>query len=167
MLDQVNGYTAVALSTFLAGASPSADPSYIKISSPNGKMIPVASETIEEPICRARGQVADVLEEAQSPGWDGYGASPVPESAEFHANMLLNQLVPFCHIAPDVAPEADGNIELEWFRDKEWRLVASVDGRGIVCYAAKCGDASQTGRLSRIDENTTEGLRQVLSRIYE
>ena len=107
-----------------------------------------------------------VADEASSPDWDGDGAEAVPFSASVFASMLTNQLVPFCQIVPDVAPEADGSIELNWHRNKSWRLVVSVDGNGKVFYAAWYGDSDQTGHIDRIDEVSIDVLRRILFEIY-
>ena len=166
MSNQINGYVNAALLSFLAQASPSADAPHFAFPHASEWMSPVVSETIEEPLFNVQGQIASVVAESTSSGWDGYDAKPISKSAEFHAFCLTSHLVPFCRVVPDVASEPDGSIELEWFRNKNWRLVVSIDGNGIVSYAAKCGADSQTGRIVRIDDLSVEGLRRILSSIY-
>ena len=166
MTNQVNGYLNVAVLSFLAQACPSADSQHFGLPAANEQQPVFVSETIEEPLYNARGQIAAVAAESALPGWDGYDASPVSPSAEFHAFRLTSMLVPFCRVSPDVAPEADGNIELVWFRSKNWRLVVSVGEDGVVSYAAKCGLHSMTGRFARIDEDSSDALRGILSSIY-
>lgn len=166
MIDQINGYANVALLSFLAQASPSADAPHFGLPPASERQPMTVSETIEEPLFNVRGQIASVVAESTLPGWDGYDAKPISGSAEFHAMYLTSHLVPFCRVVPDVASEPDGSIELEWFRNKNWRLVVSVDGNGVVTYASKCGADSQTGRIVRIDDSSVEGLRRILSSIY-
>lgn len=64
-------------------------------------------------------------------GWDGSGARAVSRLAVHRAIELLSAL-PVDAPLPEVCPEADGAISLDWISSRDWMLSASVaDGERI------------------------------------
>ncbi len=48
-------------------------------------------------------------------GWDGYQGIAVSQDAAEHALGLLETIGSYTHCAPDVAPLANGGLQLEWY----------------------------------------------------
>lgn len=87
----------------------------------------------------------EIEAECQTPGWDGYGAEPVSQDALQEIRKLLT-LLPSDLSTPDIVPEPNGKIGLEWRREKDKALVLSVEGKGMISYVALLGaEASRYG----------------------
>jgi hypothetical protein len=82
-------------------------------------------------------RVLELFEECNKPGWDGYDACPVSEDAKRGAWLLL-KLLPRGILPPDIIPEPDGKIALEWDLGKDMLLSLSVEGQQII-YAGILG----------------------------
>jgi len=58
-----------------------------------------------------------LVNECSEPGWDGDGAEPVDRLAAFRAADVIRALPPRVPL-PEVAPEPDGSISLDWIRSR-------------------------------------------------
>ena len=84
-------------------------------------------ETIRESVERSQAlfggkaaaiaQVWTLVNECSEPGWDGDGAEPVDRFAAFRAADVIRALPPGVPL-PEVAPEPDGAISLDWIRSR-------------------------------------------------
>ena len=91
-----------------------------------------------EKLKRLWDALAEIESECKMPGWDGYGAAPLSSDALAEIKVLLQLLPPYMP-APDIVPEQTGAIGLEWRRGKDAILVLSVQGKGVISYAAILG----------------------------
>jgi hypothetical protein len=114
----------------------------------------------------------DIQVDSAAANWDGEGATPV--SAETIALTMavadtLFALVPKGTPAPDVIPEADGEICLTWRADDEHVISVSIGEHGNANYAAQLG--REGGRHGWTPLGTTDGaalersLREVAGHI--
>lgn len=96
----------------------------------------------------------DALEEIsktlQEEAWDGDQARPVSLEAISSAKVFLNELELELTLEkiqpPDVNPEYDGDVELEWFLDKNNRVGVSFSAGGILYWAARESGAASCGK---------------------
>lgn len=86
------------------------------------------SATAGLPLQKALQALEEVFEETSEPGWDGYDALPVPWEARLEAEILLRRLPPSIPM-PEIVPEPDGEIGLEWYKRKRLTFAASVSGQ--------------------------------------
>lgn len=79
----------------------------------------------------------EVFNECQEPGWDGYDATPISKAA-LEGAIALVAVLPDRIDTPDIVPEADGRIALEWDRGTDMIFSLSVEGNNLV-YAGILG----------------------------
>lgn len=84
--------------------------------------------------------LARVLDECSKPGWDGYDARPISEKAAARALAFLNAL-PSSLVPPDVVPEPDGEIAVDWDFGPALQLSISVGPSGPLHFAGVIGEA--------------------------
>ena len=83
--------------------------------------------------------LARVLEECSHAGWDGYGARPISEHAAIRTMTFLNAL-PSSLTPPDVVPEPDGEIAVDWDFGPSLQLSISVGPSGPLHFAGVIGE---------------------------
>lgn len=76
----------------------------------------------------------DIFDRCSSANWDGYGAKPVGRLALRQASKFL-EMLPISLPAPEVAPEPDGEVALEWFGSGNRVFSVSLNGSANVSYA--------------------------------
>lgn len=70
--------------------------------------------------------------------WNGEGAAPIPESAIQEARTFLQKL-PATFPLPEVTPEPDGYLGLEWYANKWLLYVVSFNGKGALSCSGLMG----------------------------
>lgn len=96
-----------------------------------------------------RRNLVECWESALRPGWDGYGAPPLPYETLQHAMEFAGAL-PWNAAIPELAAEPDGCISFDWYQDEYNQLSISIDAEGVVSYAARIGGDSRFGNY-RLD----------------
>jgi len=81
-----------------------------------------------------------VLEECAQPAWDGYRARPISEAAARRAEAIINALPPSL-VSPEIVPEPDGEIAIEWDFGPTLQLSISVGPSGPLHFAGVIGEA--------------------------
>lgn len=104
-------------------------------------------------------EIQSVWQARQEEGWDGYDALPIMLTSRDDVIKFLHQL-PSDLMQPDVVPENDGTLALEW-QDGDSVFVISFQGLGKVIYA---GDFD-SGRRTRGHENLAKGIPQTIATI--
>jgi hypothetical protein len=84
-------------------------------------------------------ELAQIAIECSKKGWDGYQAEPVSMATCDRAMCFLASL-PTWMTAPDLVPEADGQIALEWYQASGRTLSISIGEVGPLNYAGLFGD---------------------------
>jgi len=90
---------------------------------------------------------------AQEDNWDGMGSARVEATTYAYAAQFL-QIVPSTIPAPAISVDTDGEILVEWDRDRRWVFSVSVGRDGTLTYAGLYGHDKIHG---------TEYLREALS----
>ena len=89
-------------------------------------------------------QLIDAHVEALAPGWDGEGSEAVIPSTLKFAKEFVESL-PRKYRTPEIAPEPDGHVNLEWYRGKRRLLSVSVNPDGRLHWAALIGTEDPRG----------------------
>ena len=111
----------------------------------------MTSLTLGESYSSALEELSEVVEEASSPDWDGYGANPVDLLTTLSAVQFL-RLLPRELPAPDVAAEPDGEVSFEWYRGPRKRFSISVGSCNQITYAGLFGGNEAHGTEYFLDE---------------
>ncbi len=79
-------------------------------------------------------ELQEVLLESIQPGWDGYDAVPLSIGA-YQDTLKFLRLLPTKVTQPDIVPEPDGCIGLEWYHSNGNTFIVSFNGSEILAYA--------------------------------
>ena len=108
-------------------------------------------------------RIEEIAHECSVPGWDGYGANAVTAAAVADARAFA-EAIDSSLLVPGVGAEPDGAMTFEWHRSGRLTLSVSVQGSGVLHYAALlgteriCGTEAFEGRLPAV-------LRDLIMRI--
>lgn len=97
--------------------------------------------------------------------WDGYGANPITLETYSEATRLLSMISSFVPM-PDIVPEPDGGIGLEWYREPNFSFVISVTGENVITYAGLFGTSNETHGKECFGEQLPRIIHSHLSRLY-
>ena len=110
----------------------------------------------------------EVYGECLEANWDGYGASPIFPEAYFEASKLL-RIIPNSYPMPDILPESDGGIGLEWYKERDFSFVISVGGKNIITYVGRFGKNNEIYGTEYFKDSVSkiilDGLRRLFSTI--
>ena len=101
--------------------------------------------------------IEEIKEECSDDNWDGYGAKPISDDACKALLGFISQ-VPASLPVPEVVPESDGDVGLEWHVNNDRWLIMSFNGRGEVHYAARFDEYTKNDGVSRLDHEQTRFL---------
>lgn len=81
-----------------------------------------------------------VFAEYSSQDWDGEGALPISEDAYFETTRFITSLPTYLDLPlPEISPDNDGEISLEWYRDNRQVFVVTISGKNRIAYAGLFG----------------------------
>lgn len=89
-------------------------------------------------------QLIDAYSEAAQPGWDGDGSMAVAP-ATLQLTKAFVESLPRKYQTPEIAPEPDGHVNLEWYSGKRRLLSVSVNPDGRLHWAALIGSEDPRG----------------------
>jgi hypothetical protein len=128
-----NMLAALFAPTFSAGGS---DADLRKVLSDAKRELQTAASSAQS---LALTSLMRVLEECSQAGWDGYGARAVSDQAAFRTIAFLNAL-PSSLTPPDIVPEPDGEIAVDWDFGPSLQLSISVGPSGPLPFAGVIGE---------------------------
>lgn len=130
--------------------------------SPESKAVREAVGAVERSVERSQSlfgrkaaviaQIWAIVNDCAEPGWDGDGAEPADRLAAFAAADLIRSL-PGGIPLPEVAPEPDGAISLDWIRSRNRLFSLSVGTSDRLAYAWIDGSDRGHG-VARFDGET-------------
>lgn len=83
-------------------------------------------------------ELDDIYVECSSKNWDGYGAKPIIKSLRKVVEKFLNAL-PSNIPDPEISPDPDGEISLEWCYARNKMFSISIGRKGQISYAVLDG----------------------------
>jgi hypothetical protein len=115
-----------------------------------------------------RDQLADdvreVLEDCSDAGWDGYHASPINPFSAFQCIRLI-ELLPEGLLAPDIVPEPDGSIGLEWQNASNATLIVSI-GEHQIDFAEIAENKTRTTGVRSFSNEISQDVLDILARHF-
>lgn len=106
--------------------------------------------------------------ECQKAGWDGPGSLAISDQAIAITEKVVGvlfRLVPKGLPAPDIIPEADGEICLRWVVDTEQELSISIGAHGKINFAGQFGREGGIHGWQPLDTTSPTALDRSLQEI--
>lgn len=94
---------------------------------------------------RLLGEIAEILDDCSTRGWDGYDAVPISADSVIAMVEILDNL-PEGLQGPDVVPQPNGSLALEWQTDDRRMFALAATGQTIVYAGRFGGSATQYGQ---------------------
>jgi len=117
----------------------------------------------------AISQIWALAKECAEPGWDGDGGLPVNRLAAFKAIAFI-RVMPSGVPLPEVAPEPDGSISLDWIQSRNRLFSLSVGTGDRLAYAwldgVDKGHAVARFDEERIPRRVLEGITAIVNGEY-
>lgn len=114
---------------------------------------------------RAIAQVWALVNECAETGWDCDGSVPVDRVAAFRAADVIRSLPPGVPL-PEVAPEPDGAISLDWIRSRNNLLSLSVGAGDRLAFAWLDGSDKGHGVVrfdgQSIPKRILQGIEEIM-----
>lgn len=107
-----------------------------------------------------RSDVINILEECEEEDWDGYGAKPVNIENELRIQMILD-LLPYYLLPPEIVPEPDGYLSLEWRRD-DVAFSVSVEPFKLIYAAILGAGRTRHGEEPFYGDDLPESIKDIL-----
>lgn len=95
--------------------------------------------------------------------WNGEGAAPISEAA-FHEARTFLQKLPTTFPLPEVVPEPDGYLGLEWYANKWLLYVVSFNGKGALSCSGLIGPERTYG-TRYMDEGISAGILDDIAKV--
>ncbi len=119
------------------------------------------------PKATAISQIWQLQRECATRDWDGYGAEPVSEVAAGLAQDFIRAL-PDGYPLPEIAPEPDGSLSLDWISSRDRLFSVSVGKRNRLAFAWLDGSDSGHGVANfdreLVPQKILDGVRDVFER---
>jgi len=108
----------------------------------------------------------EVFQECSEEGWDGYDALPITEDAYLETERLIKSLPLSSFIPmPEITPEPDGGIGLEWPKGKRLVFAVSIKGKNEIVYAGLFG-MNKTHGIEYFGDTLPSVIIENLRRLY-
>lgn len=104
--------------------------------------------------------IVKLPERYREKNWDGLDAEPIPAAAIQEARIFLRQL-PSSIPMPEVIPEPDGYLGLEWYANKWLLYVVSFNGTGVLSCSGLIGSERIYGPRYMDERIPAEILRNI------
>lgn len=109
-----------------------------------------------------RSEYLDYLED----DWDGEGASAISYDALVNANSFLAQAIASGRV-PEISPEADGFIQLEWYTRPDCVFSVSFGPSNVIAYSGIFGEDSGVYGTEDISRGVPEAIWVHVRRVVE
>lgn len=159
------GYASLVSHTWSGGSAVSAEAQVVtKAASALMRSIE-ESQTLFGRKTAAISQLWELANDCAKPGWDGYGANAIDQTALRNAENFLRAL-PEGLPTPECAAEPDGSISLDWIHNRHRLFSLSVGQNDRLAYAWLDGTDKGYG-VARFDgvsvpERVREGIESIV-----
>lgn len=106
---------------------------------------PKAAQIYDAMNSELKRRIEEIAEECSMPGWDGYGAAAAVTATAVADARVFAEAIDASLLVPEVGAEPDGAVTFEWHRSARLTLSVSVQGSGVLHYAALLGAAKAYG----------------------
>ncbi|MGA7538983.1 MAG: hypothetical protein WBW93_09460 [Steroidobacteraceae bacterium] len=121
----------------------------------------VAAQNWEPQIAAA---AAAIQADCSMPDWDGEQAAPVSTEALALAQRvaaLFYCFVPRDTPAPELLPDADGDVSLSWTRDRERMFAVSIGNHNKLNYAGRLGGGVEPHDVAIFNPEDPSAIQQI------
>lgn len=135
-------------------------PSYSPSTTDEQLATPVQQYSVEPAssvMARANSAFARILRECSIAGWDGYDAKPISEATCKRAEAFLNML-PSWMPAPEITPESDGELDIEWYYAPDKTFSVSLGETGPLHYAGLFGANEEVHGVTSFKDSIPKNL---------
>jgi len=106
-------------------------------------------------------ELASVFEDCSQTNWDAYGALPLSQEA-FQETLSFLRSMPLDLARPEVVPEPDGDIALEWKGTGGRTFIVSFDGTSAATFAGLLGGGNKIHGTSRFIGSMPQNIQDIL-----
>lgn len=115
---------------------------------------------------KALGELDEIQRKCTTNNWDNAGSAKIESQTIESAQELIERMPNYLPL-PKISPEPDGNINLEWYVDKDFVFEISVDRNKNLYYAGRLRGQKMSGRKEisgAFPEVLEDHLRQFINR---
>jgi len=105
----------------------------------------------------------NILKECDYDGWDGYNGDKVTKKVLEYTSEFI-KTIPIEIENPEIVPESDGCIGLNWDANKYMNISISIGTDGFIYYASIIGENKIHGKYS-IGIGITEDLLDIIKKV--
>lgn len=106
-----------------------------------------------------------IFQNCSEENWDGYGASVLKKKAFEDAVKFMKQL-PQEFPLPEMVPQPDGDIAMEWELETDHWFIASFPGDGRIDYAGAFGIEARSKGVEKFFETIPDEILKKLYRLF-
>ena len=140
--------------------------------------VSTAAQYVEHAICRISDALlttvtfgleevlhalTEMWKECHLPDWDGYGALPVSQVTLQNMQAFLKAL-PLGFPPPSLGADPNGHLTADWCRGPKSILSISIDGNGLLHYAALLGSSTACGTRT-FEKEIPEKIIMLIQRV--
>lgn len=109
--------------------------------------------------------LSEVYHKCLEANWDGYGSAPITYDSYLEASKLF-RMIPSSFPMPDILPEPDGEIGLEWYRENDLVFSISFSGKNIITYAGLFGKNNEAHGTEYFTDSIPKTILDFLKRLF-
>ena len=160
--------TAITADFFRGGVSPSISPGSSSASesvasyfAETGKSVLAAASTLQS---RAAAVLARLQRECSVKGWDGYEARPIAPRTIARAQIFVNAL-PYWMPAPEIVPESDGEIAIEWDSSPTEIFSISIGEQSAIHFSGLFGEDKERHGVEPFEDFISEEILYYINQL--
>lgn len=147
------------------GGSPGSSPESNAISAEFERMRQHARAAASTMQSQARVLLGEIAVECAHPNWDGYAAKPIKRSTIARTLAFLDCL-PAAMPSPDIIPQADGELAIEWYISPRQLFAVSIGECGPVHYAGLFDKDGESHGVARFEASISEEIFFYLDKLF-
>lgn len=114
---------------------------------------------------QAYAALEDVVARCSYPDWDGHGARPISSLTKAWAELFLDAL-PMSLPTPEIVPEADGEVAIEWDIGTDRIFSVSIGDTGLLHFAGLFGGGIERHGVEPFDGLVPSEILAYIGRLY-
>lgn len=108
--------------------------------------------------------LTEMYKNCSKANWDGEGAEPISEPAYLEAARFI-RLLPVVLPMPEIAPEPNGQIGLEWHLRRDHMFVVAFGGNQLITFAGLFGPETRVHGTEPFSDSLPESVITHLQRL--